>query len=339
MKTYTFHADGMHCKACCLLIENELGDLEGVVSVRASLSDAKVEVTGDFGGGNGESIARDLSVPLKVHGYALSLEKGTHVPKWTEFVVATPIALIFIGAFFGLQRLGVVNPVTSPDVGFGTAFLIGIVASVSSCMAAVGGLVLSLSANFAKEGETFRPQALFHIGRLAAFFLLGGAVGALGSAFQSGPIGTALLGSCVAVVLIVLGINLLDVFPWARKLQPAIPAFIGKRMHGVKDFNHTLMPLLAGIVTFFLPCGFTQSMQLYALTTGSFAAGALTMSAFALGTLPVLSLLSFGPLGLGRAARSGIFFKTAGLLVIFFGVFNLINSLVGAGIIAPVFDF
>ncbi|MEI6649844.1 MAG: sulfite exporter TauE/SafE family protein [Candidatus Moraniibacteriota bacterium] len=339
MKTYTFHATGMHCKACTMLIESELAEVEGVDSVKASLSDARVQVTGEFGDREEDRIAHDLSETLKAHGYTLSTEKDTHVPKWSEFTFAAPIALVLIGVFFGLQRLGVVNLVTSSDVGFGSAFLIGIVASLSSCMAMVGGLVLSLSANFAKEGETFRPQALFHVGRLGSFFLLGGVIGSLGSVFQIGGTGTAALGFLVALVLIILGINLLDVFPWARKLQPSMPAFIGKRMHGVKELNHTLTPLLAGIVTFFLPCGFTQSMQLYALSTGSFSEGAITMSAFALGTLPVLALLSFSSIGIGKGARSGIFFKAAGLLVIFFGIFNLLNGLASLGIIAPVFNF
>jgi len=339
MKTYTFHATGMHCKACTMLIESELRDVEGVASVKATLSDARVRVTGEFGDREEDRVAHDLSETIRAHGYVLSTEKGAHEPKWSEFTLAAPIALVLIGVFFGLQRLGVMNLVTSSDVGFGSAFLIGIVASLSSCMAMVGGLVLSLSANFAKEGETFRPQALFHVGRLVSFFLLGGIIGTLGSVFKIGGGGTAVLGFIVALVLIMLGINLLDVFPWARKLQPSMPAFIGKRMHGVKELNHTLTPLLAGIVTFFLPCGFMQSMQLYALSTGSFSEGAMTMSAFALGTLPVLALLSFSSISIGKGARSGIFFKSAGLLVIFFGIFNLLNGLAGLGIIAPVFNF
>jgi sulfite exporter TauE/SafE len=65
----------------------------------------------------------------------------------------------------------------------------------------------------------------------------------------------------------------------------------------------------------------------------------MTMFVFALGTLPVLALLSFSSLGIHNKARSGIFFKTAGLVVIFFGIFNLINSLVAIGIISPVFNF
>ncbi|NCP77121.1 sulfite exporter TauE/SafE family protein [bacterium] len=42
----------------------------------------------------------------------------------------------------------------------------------------------------------------------------------------------------------------------------------------------------SGALTFFLPCGFTLAMQAYAITTGSFITGALTMMAFALGTAP-----------------------------------------------------
>lgn len=205
-------------------------------------------------------------------------------------------------------------------------------------MAVVGGLVLSMSANFAKEGDSIRPQILFHVGRLVSFFILGGVIGALGSAFQLGAAGTFIVGLIVAVVLLILGINLLDVFPWFKKLQPTLPSFVGKHIHGLKNMNHVLTPLIIGVATFFLPCGFTQSMQIYALTTGTFWSGAMTMFVFALGTLPVLALLSFSSLGIHKKAQSGVFFKTAGLVVIFFGILNLITSLVAAGVIPPFFN-
>lgn len=338
-KTYTFHVNGMHCNACVVLTESELTDVPEVTKAKSSLANHTVEVTGEFGDKEPEHIARDLSEVLKPHGYTLSLEKQRHLTKWSDFRIALPIAGAFIALFIILQKLGIVNLVTTSEVGYGTAFVIGLIASVSTCMAVVGGLVLSMSANFAKEGDKVRPQVLFHVGRLVSFFILGGVIGALGSAFQLGSTGTFVLSFIVALVLLVLGINLLDVFPWAKKLQPTMPSFIGKRVHGLKNMNHTLTPLLVGVATFFLPCGFTQSMQIYTLTTGSFLTGALIMGAFAIGTLPVLALLSFSSLGIHKKAQSGIFFKTAGLVVIFFGIFNLINSLVAAGIIPPLFSF
>jgi sulfite exporter TauE/SafE len=84
-------------------------------------------------------------------------------------------------------------------------------------MAVVGGLVLSISANFAKKGENIKPQILFHLGRLASFFILGGVIGAIGSSFQFGKEGIFILGLIVAVILLILGFNLLDVFPWTKK--------------------------------------------------------------------------------------------------------------------------
>ena len=80
-------------------------------------------------------------------------------------------------------------------------------------------------------------------------------------------------------------------------------------------------------------------MQIYTLTTGNFLKGGLTMLSFALGTLPVLALLSFSSLGIQKKTQSGVFFKTAGLIVLFFAIFNLINTFAGAGIIDPVFNF
>lgn len=339
MKTYTLHVTGMHCPACPVLIESELNDLPEVSHAKASLKNNYVEITGDFGDKTLEYVARDLTEVLRQHGYTLSQEKQRHSVQWQDFTLAIPIAGAFIALFIILQKLGIVNLVTTADVTYGTAFVIGLIASVSTCMAVVGGLVLSMSANFAKEGDKIKPQLLFHIGRLVSFFVLGGVIGALGSAFQLGATGTFLLSFVVAIILLILGINLLDVFPWAKKLQPTLPNFLGRHINELKSVNHTLTPVLLGVATFFLPCGFTQSMQIYALTTGSFWTGALTMSVFALGTLPVLALLSFSSLSIHTKARSGVFFKTAGLVVIFFGVFNLINSLVAAGLIAPLFSF
>ena len=339
MKTYKFHIQGMHCKACVILTESELKDVPEIKNVSAMLDDNTIEVTGDFDNLEPGQIALKLTSILKPHGYTVTVDKQINIIKWSDFRYALPIALAFIILFIILQKLGIVNLINASKVSYSTAFMIGLIASVSSCMAVVGGLVLSMSASFAKEGDKVRPQVLFHVGRLASFFLLGGVIGLLGSTFQLGGTGTFVLSFIVAIVLLILGINLLDIFPWAKKLQPTLPAFIGKGVHSVKNLNHTLTPLLVGIVTFFLPCGFTQSMQIYSLSTGSFWTGSLTMLSFALGTLPVLASLSFSTSNIKNKAWSGIFFKTAGLIVIFFGIFNLINSLVIIGIINPVFNF
>src|ERR1035437_4218079 len=336
---YVFHVHGMHCNACVLTIENELGDLQNVTRVKASLKNHEVEIEGDFGNKTPEEIASELTIPISSRGYIVSVEKQIKTKNWSEFKIAIPIALVFAVLFVVLQKMGLINLVSSGNVNYGTAFVIGIIASLSTCMAVVGGLLLSMSATFAKEGDKVRPQLMFHGGRIISFFVLGGVIGAIGSAFTLNTSSTFILSLIVGIVMLILGINLLDVFHWANKLQPSMPKFIGKYAHSVSKFNHVLTPLLVGIATFFLPCGFTQSMQLYTLTTGSFLKGGLTMLAFALGTLPVLSLISFSSFSIKNSSKKGIFFKTAGLIVILFALFNITNALVVAGYIPPIFNF
>ena len=338
-KTYTFHVNGMHCQSCVLMTESVLGEVAGISHVESSLKHFNIEVTGDFGDKEPEHIAQDLSEILKPHGYTLTVEKQIKIKSGSDFKIAIPIALVFVVLFIILQKIGLINLVGTGGVSYETAFVIGIIASLSTCMAVVGGLLLSMSATFAKEGDKIKPQFLFHIGRIVAFFVLGGVIGAIGSAFTLNVGATFTLSLIIGLVMLILGVNLLDTFHWAKRLQPSMPKFLSKHVLGISKFNHTLTPLFVGIATFFLPCGFTQSMQLYTLSTGSFMEGGLVMLVFALGTLPILALISFSSFSIQNSSKAGIFFKTAGLIVIMFALFNLINSLVVVGLIPPIFNF
>ena len=338
-KTYTFHVSGMHCSACILMTESELMDVPYITHATSSLSHNSVEITGNFGDKSEETIVKELTEVLSKHGYALFTEQQAKERSWSDFKIAVPIAVAFAILFVVLQKIGLVNLVSAGKVTYNTVFIVGIVASLSTCMAVVGGLLLSMSATFAKEGDRFKPQLLFHAGRLVSFFVLGGVIGALGSVFQLSGTATFILSIIIGIVMLILGLNLLDVFHFTKTLQLGMPKFISRHALEVSKFNHSLTPFLVGIATFFLPCGFTQSMQIYTLSTGNFLTGGLTMLLFALGTLPVLALVSFSSFSVKKSQRSGIFFKSAGLIVIMFALFNLINSLVAIGIIAPIFSF
>ncbi len=133
--------------------------------------------------------------------------------------------------------------------------------------------------------------------------------------------------------MIFLGLNLVGVFSKNKiVLHSGIFKFFRKIEH------KTLTPLLVGFGTFFLPCGFTQSMQVVALSSGSFLNGSLIMFAFALGTLPVLLLLSFGSSSFANSKHANLFFKSAGIVVIGLGLFAFLGGLVALGIINPLFN-
>lgn len=336
-QTYRFYVSGMHCQACVLLIEDKLKDYAGVAEVKAELNHREVVVSGQFSLG-GEELAQAFTEIIKPDGYTLSLEKPNHDRKWKEFYYALPLAAVIIIGFLFLQKIGFVNLVGGNNVNYSTALIIGLIASVSTCLAVVGGLVLSLSANYAQRGAALQSQTMFHLGRLISFFVLGGVIGVIGSALHINFTVNLVISFIVALVMLILGINLLDIWHHTKKWQVAMPNGLTKHTFKYEATNF-FAPFLMGAATFFLPCGFTQSMQIYTLSTGSFWTGGLTMLVFALGTLPVLAILSFSSFSIAHRPWKGIFFKTAGLIVVTLALFNLINALVVAGWIDPVFNF
>lgn len=338
MKEFKFYANKIHCQSCVVLIEEELSQLERVQEVKVSLVDKSVSLKGYFGNMDREDLIKELNDALVAYDYVLDFERRKESFKSSEMMIAIPIALLFIGIFLLLQKIGLVNIISADEFTLGSAFVIGIVASLSSCMAVVGGLVLSVSAKYHKEGFKFGPEVSFHVGRLLSFFILGGVIGVLGSAFTLGATGVSIISLLVGVVMVLLGVDLLGVWKGARKFKITIPKSIGARVHRLKGLQSKFTPFLLGVATFFLPCGFTQSMQIQALSTSSFLEGALMMLVFALGTLPVLSLLSFGVFGMKKGRSRGVFYKTAGLVVIFFALVNIYGAMVAAGVINPIFN-
>ncbi len=334
---HLFHITGMHCASCVVLIEEQVKNHPGVAQVKVSLAERTATISGEFPHDR-EKLAGFFTELVKEHGYSFSLSQQKPPVKWGEFIYALPIAVVLIAGFILLQRFGLVDLIGGDGVTYGTAFVVGLIASVSTCLAVVGGLLLSLSASYAKSGRKWRPQIFFHVGRLVGFFLLGGAIGALGTSFTLGSTGSLILGIIVMLVMIILGINLLDVFHFTKRLQLRMPGGISRILMR-REATNMFAPLLIGAATFFLPCGFTQSMQVYALSAGGFIAGGLTMLIFALGTLPVLALISSGAARIAQLSWKGIFFKTAGLVVIALAVFNGLGTLAALGIIDPIFNF
>jgi sulfite exporter TauE/SafE len=221
-------------------------------------------------------------------------------------------------------------------VSIGAVFVVGLVAAGSTCLAVVGGLLLSVSASWAQAHqarttwEKFEPLLLFNMGRLAGYFVLGGLVGLLGSSIALSSRATGYATVAVAVVMIVLGLNILKILP-KRYCTIPLPRALKKRIQNLSHSRNPAMPALLGSLTFFLPCGFTQSMQLLALGSGSFLGGATIMFVFALGTLPALiGLSAVSSVAQGNFAR--YFFKFSGAFVLLLGLYNLQSGLLLSGI-------
>ncbi len=223
------------------------------------------------------------------------------------------------------------------SLGFASAFLIGLVAALSTCMAVSGGLIVATTAKFAekagKAGARSRlaPALFFVAGRVVSYALLGGLIGLIGTSISLSPAVSGALTIVAAAVMLALGLDMLKILPRkARKLMPAMPAPIARRIINAEGSVHPAAPFLLGAGTFFLPCGFTQALQIYALSSGGFVPAALVLGGFALGTAPSLLALGwFAGSGNGRTGR--FFFRLAAAGVVILGLagfkngFNLIG--------------
>ncbi len=335
MKKYKFHVSGTHCASCKILIEDILKEQDFIGNVQVNLKKETVEIETDSDK-SAEEISAILTTKIKSNGYTLSVEKITPEKKSDDVIwKAIPIGLVFLALFFLLQKSGILNLGIGGTTTPVTSFIIGIIASLSSCLAIVGGLILSLSAKVAQDesNRAKKPIMLFHVGRLFGFAVFGGTLGLIGQAIGINFTFSATLGLIASVVMIMLGINLLGIIKKGALTLPSnLFSFFRKVEHA------TFAPILIGIGTFFLPCGFTQSMQITALSSGSFMSGFLIMFAFALGTLPVLALLSFGSVSFAHSKYAPLFFKSAGVVVLGLGLFALLSGLAGLGIINPLFN-
>lgn len=336
MNTKTIPIKGMHCRSCEILIEDELMSLNGV---KKAIVSEKRGIAQIFYKGELEQATIEKAVCAAGYTIGIKEEKPLFSKRMQDYVdlgfaFLIIVLLYMIGSTLGIFNLslkGVGNNYGSLPV----VFLVGITAGISTCMALVGGLVLAASARFVEKHpqastlQKFKPHLFFNAGRIISFFVLGGIIGYAGSFFQLSTTTLGILTVAVGLVMVLMGLQLTEIFPRLTGLQFTLPKGISRAL-GIKEqtekeYSHKNSFML-GASTFFLPCGFTQAMQLFAISSGSPIKGALTMGVFALGTAP--GLLGIGGLtSVIKGAFAKPFFKFAGLVVIFMAIFNISNGL------------
>lgn len=337
----TVGIDGMTCRSCEITIERKWKKFSGVkkIQVDAAAGKATFHIAG-----TPPTIAA-LQQALGDHTYlvhdpAQPSKSGTMPPaqRPTFLQLVGLFALVFVIGYI-LEKLGLFKSgfTVSAGMGFGAIFLVGLLAASSSCIAVVGGLLLSSAAKYnARYGSArplvrMRPAVLFVSGRIVGYTIFGGLLGVIGGILTPSPFVTALITMLAAVYMLVMGLDMLHIAPtWMKKIMPRMPKRLSHRIMDAEGKEHPATPFALGAATFFLPCGFTQGLQLYALTTGSFGASAMLLLAFALGTAPALLVLGYAS-GSVRGKAGQFFFRFSGALVIVLGLWNMQNGLTIAG--------
>lgn len=321
--------EGMTCTSCEMRIENALKKLDGVVEVKAIFSSSNVYITYDE-----KAIGLDRIIEtIEKADYTVKNKGGEAIAPRTNAKKATEDKMSInqlLGIGFILFALYVIInntvgfnfiPEVNQSMGYGILFFVGLLTSLH-CVAMCGGINLSQCVSYKFENSNpsklsrLKPSLLYNSGRVVSYTLIGGIVGMLGSVVSFSGTAKGIIAIISGVFMVIMGLNMLNIFPWLRKLNPRMPKIFGNKIH---NNNGKYGPFYVGLLNGLMPCGPLQAMQIYALGTGSFAAGALSMFVFSVGTVPLM--FGFGAVSSmlsGKFTRKML--KVSAVLVMVLGV-------------------
>ena len=331
---------GMTCINCQTRIQNALKKQSGITQATVSYEAGTADISYDPSTISLEQI-QSLIDDL---GYSASAQKASHATTFLRILRELSIIMLL---YFLLQHFGILNylaPASLADaqMGYGMLFVIGLITSVH-CIAMCGGINLSqtlqkgtqLSANASNVSRAmFQNAAAYNVGRIISYTVIGGILGSIGAltgmagTLQTSSFFQGLLKLLAGALMVLMGINMLGLFPGLRRLrlQIPLPCFQkGKQKGNLKEgkdknaSHKRKTPFLIGLFNGLMPCGPLQSMQIVALASANPFTGALSMFFFALGTIPLM--LGFGSIvaGLGKRFTKQVL-KCGAILVVVMGL-------------------
>jgi sulfite exporter TauE/SafE len=241
------------------------------------------------------------------------------------------LSIDVIGAvrdFFMLKYL----PKLESDKGIVILFMFGLLTSFH-CIGMCGGIAISQTVRRPvledgnHGGSWFVPSTLYNLGRVISYTVMGGIVGGIGQAIGFNGSLKGIVPIIGGIFMVIMGINLLGIFPILRRFNLRMPLFFAKKIQKGKNYG----PLYVGIMSGLMPCGPLQMVQLYALGTRSVWLGAISMLIFSIGTVPVLFI--FGALNTLISKKfSNIILKASAALVLVLGFVMIGRGLALSGV-------
>lgn len=334
MKRKTFFIKGMHCPSCNILVEDKFKEVQGVREVKADFRDQHAEISY-----KGYLDKDALNSKIQQYGYKVvdsASQLDLNAPFLKRLAEPTLIAVIFLIAFFFFQELKIL-PSFDASVGLSltVVFILGLVASVSTCMATSGALFLSTIGKLNSKQLSFKENLLpglsFNIGRVLSYGFFGLIFGFLGkSIVQNFQLGAFFMGF-LALFMIVIGLDMARIVSLAKLFNFGFTKSLFRRLEGKLIKNPKKTAFSLGAITYLLPCGFTQAVQLYAIGLADPWKSSLVMMIFALGTTP--ALLAIGTASsFTKSPFYTLFSKAMGVLVLIVGISYATNSLALYGI-------
>ncbi|MEW9095400.1 MAG: sulfite exporter TauE/SafE family protein [Clostridiaceae bacterium] len=303
----------MTCTSCETRVERAIKNLDGVLDVKVSYSNQSAEVVYD------SDLCNLFEIKNAINRAGYSTQSSNDYKFMGILIMVAAVVLL------GLNTSGFDMEAKLANASYAVLFIVGVFTSIH-CVGMCGGIMLSqsLSKESKTKFEAMTPAILYNLGRVISYTILGGIVGALGSVFSLTITTKAIIQIFAGAFMIIMGFNMAG-FSFFRKFQLKIPMTV------CKTKNKSGSPFIVGILNGLMPCGPLQTMQLFALGTGSAVKGALSMFMFSIGTVPLM--LTFGALsGLLSKGYTKKILKFSGVLIIVLGLIMGNRGFVLAGI-------
>lgn len=301
LKKEKFKVFDMTCTSCENRVEKSIKQLPGVSYAKASYSEQFVLVHYDT------NFCDQLKIKSAIKNAGYSLNDSTNYKLVGILIIFASILLL------GMNTSGFDMEASLNNASYVVLFFIGVLTSIH-CVGMCGGIMLSQSLSQVNKSkfEAIKPSIFYNLGRVLSYTILGGLVGAMGSVFSLSLSAQGALQIFAAIFMIIMGLNMFG-FSMFRRFHIKL-SFSSCNLKSKPN-----SPFLVGLLNGFMPCGPLQTMQLYALGTGSFIKGALSMLIFSLGTVPLM--LTFGAIsGLFSKGYTKKLLKFSGILIIFLGL-------------------
>ncbi|MEG3857655.1 urease accessory protein UreH domain-containing protein [Microcoleus sp. herbarium12] len=213
---------------------------------------------------------------------------------------------------------------------------LGFLGSFGHCAGMCGPLTVAFSLSSSRNDKLadFRFHLLLNLGRIAAYGLVGSAIGGLGSVLIAGGqmagTGSELrraIALLTGTMLIWFGVAQIkpDFLPRLPLLHPIKHDRVGQAMNQLSAQKTWWVPVALGLLWGLIPCGFLYAAQIKAAETGNPILGAATMLAFGLGTLPTMLGVGFFAGRLSADRRSQLF-RMGGWVTISIGILTLLRT-------------
>ncbi|GHU71122.1 hypothetical protein FACS1894184_17510 [Clostridia bacterium] len=316
--TMRLNIGGMTCPQCQNRITRALCAAKGVSRATVSYSAGTADITYDKSIIDTAGIV-DIIEKLDYKVLTDSKSSGTARAAGMLIIIA---ALYMLLQHFGILNRLVPSQLAEGGMGYSMLFVVGLLTSVH-CIAMCGGINLSQSIRqnsaAAKPFDAFLPTVLYNVGRVISYTAVGFILGLVGMLFGGGggaglPVAAqGILKLIAGVFMIIMGVNMLGLFPALRKFQPRLPAVFTRKANAGKAGKG---PLIVGLLNGLMPCGPLQSMQILALASGNPIAGGMSMLMFSLGTVPLMLGLGTIVSALGKRFTHKVMTAGAVLVVV-----------------------